>query len=207
MTQSASPIDDDRTTSVGPCADAGIAGEEATETGANLRALMDDHFEFIWRSLRRLGIAPAALDDATQQVFWTASRKLDVILPGRERSFLFGIATRVASDMRRMAQRQRQREAFDGDQAETAAHPAPLADELVDRKRARALLDRFLDGLSMDVRTAYVLYEGEGMTVPEIADLVDAPPGTISSRLRLARKQFGIMVERLRAADQHGGGT
>jgi RNA polymerase sigma-70 factor (ECF subfamily) len=168
---------------------------------------MEEHFEFIWRSLRRLGVSTPSLDDATQQVFWTASRKLDTILPGRERSFLFAIALRVASDARRVATRQRQREMLVPEQGESAAHPAPGADELLDRKRARALLDEFLDGLSLEVRTAFVLFEAEGMTVPEIADLVEAPLGTVASRLRLAREQFRIMVERLKAAEQRGGRT
>ena len=174
-----------------------------------IRELLDAHFDFIWRSLRRMGVRAASVDDAAQQVFWIASGKLEAILPGRERSFLFGIAVRVASDVRRAAQRglEREQEISHVRGSELLAETHPLADELLDRKRMRARLDQFLDGLSTEVRTAFVLFEAEGMTAPEIAELVGVPVGTVASRIRLARKQFDAMVERFRSAEERGVGT
>jgi RNA polymerase sigma-70 factor (ECF subfamily) len=167
------------------------------------------HFDFIWRSMRRLGVGSASVDDAVQQVFMIAAGKLETILPGRQKSFIFGIAVRVASDVRRAAQRglEREQQISHIRESELIADRLPLADELVDRKRMRARLDEFLSGLSSDVRTAFVLFEGEGMTAPEIAALVGAPVGTVASRIRLARKQFDAMVERLRSAEARGVGT
>src|SRR5262249_5447895 len=101
-----------------------------------LTAMFNDHFDFIWRSLRRLGVPPASVDDAAQEVFVVASRRMASIERGKERAFLFGTAVRVASDARRSAGRRRDT----GEEAE-AADPTPSADELVDRKRARAMLD------------------------------------------------------------------
>src|SRR5690349_6787345 len=75
-----------------------IAAPVATD---GLRALFDTHLAFVWRSLRRLGVPPAATDDAAQEVFLIASRKLGDIELGRERSFLFAIALRVAANARR----------------------------------------------------------------------------------------------------------
>jgi RNA polymerase sigma-70 factor (ECF subfamily) len=174
---------------------------------ATLRDLIDGHYDFIWRSLRRLGVPSASVDDAAQHVFLIASRKLEAVVPGREKSFLFGVAVRVASDARRSAERARNhgreltQQAREG---EVFGERMPSADELVDRKRMRARLDAFLESLSTELRTAFVLFEGEGLTVPEIADLVGAPVGTVASRLRLARKQFEAMVERLRSAEARG---
>ena len=54
-----------------------------------LRALADAHFDFIWRSLRRLGVPDEGVDDAAQQVFLVALRRIDEMAPGRERAFLF----------------------------------------------------------------------------------------------------------------------
>src|ERR1700691_2471838 len=68
---------------------------------ARVRAMVDAHFDVVWRSLRRLGVMPDTVDDATQQVFMVASRKVDVIEKGGERSYLLGIAVRVAADARR----------------------------------------------------------------------------------------------------------
>ncbi len=172
---------------------------------ARLRALLDQHFDFVWRSVRRLGVTPAFVDDATQQVFWIASRKLDSIVTGREKSFLFSVAVRIASDARRLAKRDLERKASAACETDLFSHIDPLADELLDRKRMRVLLDDFLDGLSSEVRTAFVLFEAEGMTVAEIADFIDAPQGTIASRLRLARKKLDSLVERLRSAEDRRG--
>jgi len=65
-----------------------------------LRTMVDVHFDFIWRSLRRLGVPPNDVDDAAQQVFWIAAKNLQRIETRSERSYLFGTALRVASDAR-----------------------------------------------------------------------------------------------------------
>src|SRR4051812_39693933 len=75
---------------------------------ARLRSIVDANFDFIWRSLRRLGVAEHSVDDAAQQVWIVAARKLASITPGQERAFLFGTALRVASDARRSASRRRE---------------------------------------------------------------------------------------------------
>lgn len=41
-----------------------------------LEALATENFQFIWRSLRRLGVPPAGVDDAAQQVFEVASSRI-----------------------------------------------------------------------------------------------------------------------------------
>lgn len=170
--------------------------------GARLRGLVEGHFDFVWRSLRRLGVDAGDADDGAQQVFLVVSRKLDLIEPGAERAFLFGTAMRVASDARR-SRRRRREVASDGEQAERA-DTAPLADETLDRQRARALLDEVLEALPMDLRAVFVLYELEELTVPEIAHLLELPAGTAASRLRRAREEFQRIVTRLRATRSHG---
>src|SRR5438552_2214196 len=71
------------------------------ESEARLRLLMAAHFDFVWRSLRRLGLLDAEADDGAQEVFLVASRKLAQINTGSERQFLFATAVRVASTRRR----------------------------------------------------------------------------------------------------------
>src|SRR6266498_1356650 len=72
----------------------------AEERAARLRALVDEHFDFIWRSLRRFGLAAADADDAAQRVFVVASGKLERIDAGKERAFLIGTAYRVLREIR-----------------------------------------------------------------------------------------------------------
>ena len=50
--------------------------------------------------------------------------------------------------------------------------------------------------MTQDLRTAFVLFELEGLSVPEIAEVVKIPTGTVASRLRRAREQFGAALLR-----------
>ena len=172
---------------------------------ARLRAMVDHQFDFIWRSLRRLGVPPHEVDDAAQQVFWIAAKNLGRIEPRSERSYLFGTALRVASDVRRL--RSRGREVNGDDTLAAATHPAPGPDELLDQKRARETLDELLDGMPMEMRTVLVLVEGEGLTGTEVARLLEIPEGTVSSRLRRAREALAQGVERLRKRSARPGGS
>jgi RNA polymerase sigma-70 factor (ECF subfamily) len=162
---------------------------------------VDQHFDFAWRSLRRLGVAEASVDDAAQQLFLVVTSKLDVIELGRERSFIFGAAVRIASDSRRALGRERERTSHELD---ALRDPLPEPDELLDQKRARELLDGLLDALPMELRTVLVLAEGEGMTMSEIARLCELAPGTVASRLRRARAAVLAQIEQNHAASRAG---
>ena len=163
------------------------------QDAARLRAMQEEHFEFLWRSLRRLGVPEADVDDAVQQVFLVAARR--TIQPGAERSFLFATALRVASHARRTLRRRR--EADEPVPEQTDATPSP--EELLDQRRARALLDEVLEALPLDVRAVFILFELEEMTVVEIAAILGLPPGTAASRLRRGRELFQQTVARVRA--------
>ena len=171
-----------------------VAVEEASE--ARFRELVDGHYEFIWRSLRRLGVAPGDVDDASQQVFVTAVRKLAAIRRGSERSFLFQTALRVAADSRRARLRRREVASADVPMKEEESDRAPSPEDAVDLRRARVWLDEILDDMSLDLRAVFVLFELDQVTMAEISVLLDVPPGTVASRLRRARRQFREKVAR-----------
>jgi RNA polymerase sigma-70 factor (ECF subfamily) len=173
-------------------ADGAQAGAPARD--ARLRGMLGEHFDFIWRSLRRFGLSDDRADDAAQQVFVVASQKIDAIQVGSERSFLFGTAMRVASDIRRSAAYRREIAHADPG-AELDGSPRP--DDLVDQRRARALLDQVLGEMELEVRTVFVLFELEEMTMAEIAELLGIPTGTVASRLRRGREDFEARVKRL----------
>lgn len=160
---------------------------------ARLRAIVDQHFDAVWRSLRRLGVPPVDMDDCMQQVFLVASRKLPSIAMGSEQAFLLGTALRVASDARRT--RDRRREVPEDDDVQRT-DPGPQPDELADQKRLRGILDEVLAAMPMDLRTVFVLYELEEMPVQEIAGLLEIPTGTAASRLRRAREEFERLLAR-----------
>jgi RNA polymerase sigma-70 factor, ECF subfamily len=161
-----------------------------------LAAIFHQHYDFVWRSVRRLGVPPDGVDDAAQEVFVVVSRRLDAIERGKEKAFLFGTAMRVAADARRARARRRQ----SPDEAPEPADASPAPDELVDRKRARELLDELVAQLPDDTRPVFVLFELEGMTMAEIAAVLELAPGTVASRLRRAREVFAAFVARRDAA-------
>jgi RNA polymerase sigma-70 factor, ECF subfamily len=179
----------------GPSTAAESEAPPSSAQNERVRPLLVLHFDFVWRSLRRLGVPRSSVDDAAQEVFWIAARKLDHIEPGSDRAFLFGIAVRLASDIRR--RQARGREVSDNSLVEAAIDQHPDVDVLVDQKRARDLLDRVLEALPFDFRTVLMLSEGEELTMAEIASLLQIPPGTVASRLRRARQLFETEVEKL----------
>jgi RNA polymerase sigma-70 factor, ECF subfamily len=169
----------------------------AAGTSTWIRLLVGAHFDFIWRSLRRLGVPQAEVDDATQKVFWVAIRRAHDIAEGSERAFLFSTALHVASDVQRT--RARRREISDDDAIAHVVEPLSDLADLVDRKRARQILDDVLDAMDLELRSVFVLAELEELTAPEIGALLGLPVGTVSSRLRRARDEFRRIATRFRA--------
>ena len=160
------------------------------------RAMVSDHFDFVWRLLRRLGVPAADVDDAAQQVFIVGTRRLADILPGSERTFLYGTALRMASTIRRNSRR---RERFiQSVQAEPEAPCQSPHDEL-ERREALDILDTILHTLEDEQREVFVLCEIEELTAPQVASIVGIPVGTVASRLRRARQAFGDELKRLKA--------
>jgi RNA polymerase sigma-70 factor (ECF subfamily) len=172
---------------------------KVTSEAARFRALVDEHFEFVWRSVRRLGVPTADADDAAQEVFVVTARKLDAVQAGREKSFLFGTAVRVASTRRRTRRRHPEHPADTLDARPLEGEHSP--EERVELAEARTLLQSILDGMSDDQRNVFVLAELEEVPVREIAELLELPLGTVSSRLRAARESFATEVKRLSARE------
>ena len=162
-----------------------------------LRAIIDTHGDFIWRSLRRLGLPSDAAEDAAQRVFIVASERLAEIKPGSEQAFLFKAAVHVAARARRSFTRRR--EEMGEDVAANVIDAAEGAEELIDRGRARALLAQALDHMDLDTRAVFILFELEGKTTAEISEMLEAPMGTVASRLRRAREDFEAFIKRVQA--------
>jgi RNA polymerase sigma-70 factor, ECF subfamily len=171
-----------------------VAAEMAVP--GTFEALVRAEFRYIWRLLRRLGLSATDADDAAQQVFLAASSRFADMLPGRERAFLYGTALNVASKWRRAARREHGDADGPEDPMVDSSEPA---DELVDRRRARETLDDILALMPLELRAVLVLYEIEGQTAAEIAEITGLARGTVASRLRRAREEFSEHVKRISA--------
>ena len=181
-----------------------ISGWHAAPPAAvDLRSLFDSQYASVWRLLKRLGVRTAQLDDAAQEVFWVAARRLQDIQPGRERAFLYGVALRVAMNEQRRVKATAWLAPVE--QCPEIADEAATPEALVEQREARALLDRVLNQLPIELRSVLVLYELEGLEIRQIAELEGVPLGTAGSRLRRAREEFSAHAKRVRATLQARG--
>lgn len=181
-----------------------LEGDESSRP-LELRDLFVQHYASIWRLLKRLGVRESDLDDAAQEVFWVAARRLTDIKLGSEHSFLYGVALRVASGERRKLRNT-------GAPLSGLSAGAPVVcdrpnpEQRLETAQARQLLDQVLDQMTLSLKSIFVLYELEGMEVKAIAEIHEIPLGTVNSRLRRAREEFSLICKRVKAIHRREAG-
>ncbi|MBL8921299.1 MAG: sigma-70 family RNA polymerase sigma factor [Myxococcaceae bacterium] len=159
-------------------------------------ALYESTVDFAFRVLSRMGVGEADLDDALQDVFLVAHRRLGSLRPGvRPSSWVAGIAVKVAHDYRRRAAR-KPGEALDplSNTLETRDGQPERSAMVSEGVRA---VNQFLTTLSPVLLEVFVLAELEQQSAPEIAEALAVPVNTVYSRVRLARGHFERFVEQL----------
>jgi RNA polymerase sigma-70 factor (ECF subfamily) len=148
--------------------------------------------DYVFRTLRRLGIAPSEVEDLAQEVFLAlrgAWGEYDRDRPLRP--YLFGIAFRIAS----AHQRKRKREVAFGIVEVGDAGPGP--DEALLSKQARALVLAALERIPLPRRAVLVMHDIDDVPVGQVATILDIPLFTVYSRLRKARRELEASVRRL----------
>jgi len=152
----------------------------------SFEAVFRAHAPYVWRLLRRLGVSEADAEDACQEVFLVVHKKLAGVRAGSPlRTWIYAIATRVASQQRRRPYHRR--EELAGDNLPESTAPANQEDD-VDRRRALERLDLALEKLDHDKRAVFVLFEIEEMPMDEVAAAVSCPLQTAYARLYAARR-------------------
>jgi RNA polymerase sigma-70 factor, ECF subfamily len=145
----------------------------------------DEHFAFVWRTLRLLGVAEAALEDVTQDVFAVVSNKLpDFAGRSSLRTWVFAIVQRIAANHRRSHRRKIKplvplSDALVGNEPTPHAHAEAL--------EAAQTIERYCETLDAERRALFVLALLEEVPAPEIARALGVPTNTIYSRVRLLR--------------------
>jgi RNA polymerase sigma-70 factor (ECF subfamily) len=155
---------------------------------------------FVLRKARRLGVGESDIDDLTQEVFVAVFRRLHDF-EGRSsvRTWVLGILARLVQNYRRGQRRKgnehvQSKDVVDPDQlADAGADPS----EFASRAQAWRVLCALLEQLTEDKAALFVMAELEGMTLREIAALMDTSIGTIASRLRVARSEFAQALARM----------
>ena len=165
-----------------------------------------EHFPFVWRSVRRLGVNPSAVDDVVQEIFLVVHRRLaEFEARATMKTWLFGIVLRVVRQHRRTLRR---KPAQLGGMANVDPEVDRVHDESERGPHERAAereavqtLHAILDELEDEKREVFVLAELEQMNAPDISCALGIPVNTVYSRLRLARHAFAAAAARHRAKD------
>jgi RNA polymerase sigma-70 factor (ECF subfamily) len=172
----------------GPAAEVG-----STDVGApplDFERVYTQCFHPVCRWARALGGLDADLDDLAQEVFLVVRRKLDTFHGPSLHAWLYGITRKTVSDYRRRAWMRRLlaggRRTLDAERE--AAPRAALGS--VERWEAQRTLQSVLSQMSTVRRSAFVLFEVEGYSGDEIAELEQIPLATVYTRLHHARKDF-----------------
>lgn len=176
--------------------EAAIAVRVQEERERRFRRLFETEFDYVWTSLRRLGVHSRDLDDIAQDVFVQVYRRLDEMDASRPvRPWLFAFAFRCASDWRRLA---RHRIETSIDTYEIPA-PQPAADAAVTMAQERELVRQALQHVPLERRAVVILHDLDELPMKQIAESLGIRLFTAYSRLRVGRKEFADTVRRLRA--------
>jgi RNA polymerase sigma-70 factor (ECF subfamily) len=138
-----------------------------------------------------------------QETFLVARQKLPSFRgEAKASTWLFRICHNVVRGRRR---RLKWRQWLGGDSVQTAGHlphPALSPDEQLDERRSVAALYRALDRLREPKRTVLILFELEGMSGEQIAELTGVKPGTVWVQLHRARHELAALLKAERLQEE-----
>jgi RNA polymerase sigma-70 factor (ECF subfamily) len=138
--------------------------------------------------LRRLGIRDRDVDDACQEVFVRLHRSLGSFRGESElKTWIYRVCVTEAGRLRRRLQAWEALRSVVAKDAEEPSVPGPEPSDFMLRQRVEAALGR----MSAGDRAAFVLYELEGLSGKEVADVLGCPVATVWRRLHYARRTFG----------------
>ena len=150
--------------------------------------------DMVYAQAYRMINEPEVAEDATQDAFISAYRKIKSFRGGSFKAWLLRIVTNACYDELRRRQRRPTTplEPLDQDDEEVES-PAWLADpgetpeDAAERAQLAEALQDCLQGLSPEFRAVVILVDIQGMDYQETSDAVGVALGTIKSRLARAR--------------------
>jgi RNA polymerase sigma-70 factor (ECF subfamily) len=169
-------------------------------------AVYRQYFDFVWSSVRRLGVSPASMDDVVQEVFIVIYARLHTVQhPETLRSWIYGVARRTVSGHHRA------RRVKDASAAALAVEPSAqllprTPFDLAEQNEQVKLLFHLLEEVDEPKREVFLMVELDELTIPEVAEILEIPLNTAYSRLRAAREAFEEALARHSARSERGGG-
>ena len=149
--------------------------------------LYQRHATVVYSLAYRIMGTTGAAEEVTQDAFlsaWRGATRYDAAR-GSVRTWLLSIVHHRAVDALRRRNPRERREISDDRLAEQLESPRRTDEQVADRQQADAVRG-LLAGLPAEQREVIELAYFRGFTHTEIADVVDAPLGTVKGRMRLA---------------------
>ncbi len=162
-------------------------GEE-TDRVPTWEEVARDYGRFLYTVGYRLTGNHEETQDLVQEVLLRVNRGLATYRPGSMEGWLSRIATNAfLDDVRRKKRRPIEPLPEDAERVLPGARPA---DEALDAANLPDHVQAAIRSLPEDYRAAVVLCDVVGMSYEEIADALDAPIGTVRSRIHRGRSQL-----------------
>lgn len=163
-------------------------------SAVRLEDLYAEHFDFVWRAARGLGMETGNVDDVVQEVFLIVHRKLHTLeTPSAVRSWLFGITRRVCKDHRRSLARRGPHVELD-QQREVDPKRDPQ-DQLAGRQEL-LIVERYVATLDEENRALFFLTLLEGLPIADAARALNLNANTTYSRVRQLRHELQQLLTR-----------
>jgi RNA polymerase sigma-70 factor (ECF subfamily) len=182
--------------------------DETQFTETSFEVVYADWFHDVRSWIRALGGMDADQEDLAQEVFIVVRRKLCQFDGRNLRGWLYRITQRTVRDYRRAAWFRRllsRRTSLSYDSAVlNLIEPGETPPEQLERREAEATLNVALERMNTKHRAAFVLFELEGYSGKEIAELEGVKLATVWTRLHQARKVFVGIVKELREEGRLG---
>ena len=174
-----------------------------TVVSPDLSESLTEHREAIVRYIRGIVRDEAEAEDLTQETLLRAYNKLSTLEdPTRLVPWLYRIATNVTHDrFRQAAYRHRplSLEEDSGAEGETARlkivpDDSPRLDKLMEQREMSSCVKDYIEDLSDSYRAVILLHDVQGLTNPEIAEMLGVSLATVKIRLHRARSRLRVAL-------------
>jgi len=178
-----------------------LTGGEPAVPVPSFQELCERYLPFVWKCARAFGSTTDEIDDVVQDVFLVVQRRHAELRDGAlARTWIYSITRRVVSTHRR--RRRRRHDSLTPQDIDALGSPgqSPLA--AAEQQVQVRTLAALLEGLDERKREVFVLAEILEMSGREISETIGVPMNTVYSRLRVAREEFELAVQRHRKSSE-----
>jgi RNA polymerase sigma-70 factor, ECF subfamily len=144
----------------------------------------------------RLRVGDAA-EDLTQRTFLACVEGRERVRSSGFRPYVFGVAHKVLVEHIRAGHRREAIETFVAGQPQSILTPS----RVVNMRQEHVLLLRALEELPLDIQVLVALHYVQGLRSREIAEVLEIPTSTVTTRLQRAREALRAKVETMRGRE------